>query len=167
MRLPAVVLLLGLSAVPLSAQEPGDDATRALELRQRIEERFAARVREDLGLSDQQASKMRETVGGYFAKRRALEADERRYREVLGAQLRPGVAANRDSVSRLVEAMAELKVRYAETYKAELRDLSSFLDPVQRAQFFLMRERLLENVRRARELRRDEDGVPPRRRLRP
>jgi hypothetical protein len=53
-------------------------------------------------------------------------------------------------------------VRYVETYRAEVRDLSSFLDPVQRAQFLILRERLLDRVREA-----QENGPGRRRLLRP
>jgi len=157
------LLLLGLSltgAGSLAAQDPGDDTGRAGELRRQIEDRFTARVQEELGLNDQQALKLRETVGVYFVKRRTLEAEERRLRQGLAAELRPGVAANKDNVARLTDQLLDNKVRYVETYRAEVKDLGAFLDPVQRAQFLIMRERLLDRVKEAQE-------NAPRRRLRP
>ena len=163
MRFPAL-LLLGLSfgALPLAAQDPGDDSGRAGQLRRQIEERFTARVQEELGLNDQQALKLRETVGVYFVKRRTLEAEERRLRQGLAAELRPGVAANKDNVARLTDQLLDNKVRYVETYRAEVKELSTFLDPVQRAQFLILRERLLDRVKEA-----QENAAPGRRRLRP
>jgi hypothetical protein len=158
------LLLLGLSlagAGPLAAQEPGDDSGRAGELRRQIEDRFAARVQEELGLNDQQALKLRETVGIYFVKRRTLEAEERRLRQALAAELRPGVAANKDNVARLTDQLLDNKVRYVESYRAEVKDLAGFLDPVQRAQFLIMRERLLDRVKEA------QENAPRRRLLRP
>lgn len=157
------LLLLGLSLsgpVTLAAQDSADDPGRAGMLRRQIEERFAARVQEELGLTDQQALKLRETVGVYFVKRRTLEAEERRLRQSLAGELRPGVAANKDNVARLTDQLLDNKVRYVETYRSEVKELSGFLDPVQRAQFLILRERLLDRVREAQD-------AAPRRRLRP
>lgn len=156
-------LLLGLSlmgAAPLLAQGEGDDTGRAGTLRQMIEDRFTARVQEELGLTDQQSLKLRETVGTYFVKRRALEAEERRLRQALAGELRPGVAANKETVGRLTDQLLDNKVRYVESYRSEIRDLSTFLDPVQRAQFLILRERLLDRVRQA------QENAPRRRALR-
>lgn len=164
MKFPALLLLgltIGASA-PLAAQDIGDDTGRAGQLRRQIEERFTARVQEELGLNDQQALKLRETVGVYFVKRRTLEAEERRLRQSLAGELRPGVAANKDNVARLTDQLLDNKVRYVETYRSEVKDLSGFLDPVQRAQFLILRERLLDRVKEA-----QESGAPGRRRLRP
>jgi Spy/CpxP family protein refolding chaperone len=161
-------LVLGCCLVgvaPLAAQDPGNDSGRAGTLRREIEDRFAARVQEELGLTDQQALKLREVVGSYFVKRRALEAEERRLKQSLAGELRPGVAANKDNVARLTDQLLDNKVRYVETYRSEVKELSTFLDPVQRAQFLILRERLLDRVRQAQEQRQEVGGR--RRLLRP
>lgn len=156
----AVLVLAG--AAPLAAQTE-DSATpaprTAQSLRRQIEDRFAARVQEELRLSDTQAAQLRATVDTYGDRRRALVREERRVRAAVAVQLRPGVAADRDSVGRLVDTLAELKVRYAQTFRDELQDMEDYLDPVQRAQFFALRERLL---RRVEEFRHRGEG--PRRR---
>ncbi len=136
------------------------------EQRRLIEERFTARVREELGLTDQQASRMTEVVGAYFVKRRVMEQEERRLRQGLAGELRPGVAADRENVGRLTDQLLDLKIRYVQSYKDEVRELSAFLDPVQRAQFLIMRERLLDRIQQAQEARADTAGPPFRRRLR-
>lgn len=163
MRTVTLVLLLGLSlarGAPLAAQDPTDeDSGRAGQLRRQIEDRFTQRVQEELGLTDQQALKLRETVGTYFVKRRTLEAEERKLRQGLAAELRPGVAANKETVARLTDQLLDNKVRYVETYRSEVKDLSAFLDPVQRAQFLILRDRLLKRIEEA------QDAAPGRRRL--
>jgi hypothetical protein len=165
--LTAVVgLLLGFAS--LRAQDTGPEpGERALELRRQIEERFALRVQEELGLTDQQTSRMRDVVGGYFVKRRGMEAEERRLRQSMAGELRPGVAANKERVGRLTDQLLELKVRYAQSYRDEVKDLSGFLDPVQVAQFLVLRERLFDRIREAQENRDDQAGVRRRRLLRP
>jgi hypothetical protein len=149
MRRPLLVLATLLCTTgPLLAQEDAGDPGV---LRQRIADRFAARVQEELGLSDQQASRMRDVVGGYFVKRRNMEAEERRVRQALAGELRPGVAANKENVARLTNQLLDGKIRHTQSFKDEVRDLSAFLDPVQVAQFLVLRERLLDRIRAAQE----------------
>ncbi|HXI20645.1 MAG TPA: hypothetical protein VNH46_06150 [Gemmatimonadales bacterium] len=163
-----LLFLVGVAALagPVVAQENPDGA-RAIRLRRQIEDRFAARVQEALGLDDHQALQLREVVGTYFVKRRTLEAEERKIRQGLAGELRPGVAANKDHVAQLTDQLLDNKVRYVQTYQDEVKELGTFLDPVQRAQFLIMRERLLDQIRRAQERAQDSSDVaaPPRRRL--
>jgi len=171
MRTTRWLFILGLLFAPrLTAQETGTaDQGRAGELRRLIEERFTARVQEELGLTDQQSSRLREVVWQYFGKRRAMEAEERQLRQGLAAELRPGVAANSEHVARLTDQLLDLKLRYVQSYKDELRDQSAFLNPVQRAQYLILRERLLDRIKEAQDLRASDSTPTPvrRRRLRP
>lgn len=160
------VLLLGLLLVGgmTSVQAQGEDnPARAESLRVIIQERFARQVQQQLGLTQEQADKMRATALSWFAKRRTLEIQERRLKLALAAQMRPGQAADQDSVARLTDLLLTLKIQQVQTYRDELKEMT-YLTPVQRAQFFVMRERLLEAIQNAQE----ENLAPaPRRRLRP
>jgi hypothetical protein len=90
---------------------------------------------------------MQTTVRGYFRNRRMLEMEEQRLRREVGAELRPGVAADSDRLNRLLDDLVDVRVRYAQSYRDESRDLAKFLTPVQRGQYFMMRERLFDQVR--------------------
>jgi len=163
MRSLVVVLTFAAAGLgTISAQDPDTTRPRAQELRERIEERFAQRVQEQLGLTDQQTTKLRATSRQYGDRRRGLEARERDLRLALTGQLRPGVAANPDSVARLTKALLDLRVDYAKTWRDEMDDLS-YLTPVQRAQLYVMRDRLLQRVQEIR----DERGGWRRRRASP
>ena len=146
-----LLILLGLCTfVPASgaAQEPATpDSARAEQLRQEIESRFAARVREQLGLTDDQSRRMERTVRDYFRKRRALEVEEQGLRRDAAAELRPGVAADTDRLSRVLDQLIDVRIRYAQSYRDESRELATYLTPVQRGQYFMMRERLFDQVR--------------------
>lgn len=144
-----LVAAVFLAAVPALAQDSLAPDRRAVTPRQLLEERFTQRVKEDLGLTDEQAAKLRTVAASWFLKRRALEVDERALRQALAGQLRPGVAANTDSVTRVTQRLLDLKVAYAETYREENKELG-FLTPVQRAQFYVLRERLLDALAQAR-----------------
>lgn len=141
-----------LVAPSLAAQQP-DTARRgprAEALRERVRERFAQRVQQELDLSPDQMDRLRTTAATYATERRDLELRQRTLRDALALQLRPGVAASQDSVARLTDSLLALRVRYASSFEAEQAELARYLDPVQRARLWVMRERLLD---RARELR--------------
>jgi hypothetical protein len=150
-------LLLGCAALaalytmPALAQEPGGPAPRREELRRRLEERFALRVQEELGLSTDQMSRLRSTSREFAGRRRELEGRQRELRRALTDQMRPGVAADKDSVAKLADGLVDLRVDYAQTLKDEMTQLRGYLDPVQRAKLLIFRERLLERVQRLRQ----------------
>jgi hypothetical protein len=159
MRLNAAVTLaiLALSPSVARAQDTLPAPVRAQRLRQMIEARFGERLKEELGLTDDQAAKLKVSLATVASRRRAMEADERTMRQALASQLRPGVAANADSVGRLVESLTNHRIAYAQTFKDELRDLSTILTPVQRGQYLMLRDRLMQ---RAQDLRQGRAGPP-------
>ncbi len=157
MSLLALLALVG-SVEPVLAQDSSAaPAPASAEMRARIEARFTERVKTELGLTDEQTARLKEVAGGWYDKRRAMEGDERSLRQALAGQLRPGIAANPDSVTRIVNQLLDLKVKYAESYREENKQLG-FLTPVQRAQYYSLRERLLDALKQARQMRRAGGG---------
>jgi hypothetical protein len=149
----AVTALIG--APEARAQDVGgeDNPVRNQALRQQIEDRFAARVKAEIGLTDQQLARLRATSTTYGGRRRDLAAQERVLRSALDAQMRPGVAANQDSVSKLTDGLVNLRASYAQTLRDENREMAQYLTPVQRSQVFAMRERFTRRIREIREQR--------------
>ena len=164
-RLMLLSFVLSFPVPALVAQRT--PAPRAAMLRRELEQRFAAQMREQLQLTGDQETKVRGIMSGYAEKRRALENDERAMRQALNGQLRPGIAADADSVAKLVDAISAARVNYARLIQDEMRELATVLDPVQRGQLFLMRDRLLQWVQemrdaaRARGETRRPGGPPP------
>jgi DNA anti-recombination protein RmuC len=130
-----------------------NDPVRVQALRQQIEDRFAARVKAEAGLTDQQLARLRETSMTYGSRRRELAAQERVLRSALASQMRPGVAANQDSVSKLTDNLVNLRASYAQALRDENREMAQYLTPVQRSQVMAMRERLTQRIREIREQR--------------
>jgi len=157
--------LLTTVGAPLAAQDSTAPGPRALALRHRIEERFAARIQEQLGLSNEQMTKLGATTMKFGGRRRDLEGRQLAIRRAMELQLRPGIAANRDSVAKLMDNLLGGRVAYAQTYRDESSELKTYLDPVQRAQLMTMRERLLRHARQFRE--RYGEGAGQRGRRRP
>jgi hypothetical protein len=152
--------LLTLGAVlPLAAQQSSPDSTpaatpRADELRRRVRERFAERVQQELDLNPDQMTRLRATAGTFGTERRQLESRQAQLRKALATELRPGVAASKDSVARLTDSLLALRVRYVESFRTEQAQMAAYLDPVQRARLLVMRERLLDRAREFRHRRR-------------
>lgn len=130
----------------LVAQDTLNDPVRTERLRQLIEVRFGDRLKEELGLTADQTTRLRVVLAGLAARRRGMEQEERGMRRALATQLRPGVAANADSVARLVDALTGHRVAYAQTFRDEMRELAGILSPVQRGQYLLLRDRLMQRA---------------------
>lgn len=151
-RVLLCLLLLGGAATPLLAQEPRT-SHRGTQLRERIEHRFAERIRTELDLTDEQAARLKEVAKENGTRRRELRRRERALRGALEEQLRADAGADPDSVARLTRELLDLRVEYAESWRDEMARLS-FLTPVQRARLMVMRDRLLQRVHEMREDRR-------------
>lgn len=151
MRVPILCALAALLAAPLAAQQPTPERGA---LRQRIQQAFLRRVTEELGLTPTQVSQLRATEQRMFTRRRTLEGETRRLNQALARQLRPGVAANPDSVATLTDSLLSLRVSYARVFQEEEEEMSHYLTPVQRGQYYLLRERLLQRVQEVRKGRR-------------
>jgi hypothetical protein len=154
-------IVLGLAAVlPLSAAPVWSQQQRVPRMDSRprveLERRFAERVRQELRLTDEQAARLHNAVAEHTKRRDELSTQAHALRAALADQLRPGVAADNDSVARLTDELVGLRLRYAESFRREWGELSKFLTPVQRARFLVMRERV---VRAAREIR-ERRGTP-------
>lgn len=157
-RITMLVLGLAVAATTaLSAQAPDPRVQR---LRTQLEQRFAERIRAELGLTEEQAGRVGPILERRARERRQVEAQERQMRMALGRQLRPGIAANSDSVSALLDGIAQSRVRYAELMRDELRDLSEVLTPVQRGQFYLLRDRILTRAQELLDQRPRPQGPP-------
>ncbi len=145
---------------PLGAQQAPRLDGRAPLLRARVEEAFLRRAKQELALTDDQSTRLARVLEASGGRRAELDQVDRRSRQALAAQLRPGVAANADSVTRLLDALVANRVAHAETFRTEMRELSGILSPVQRGQFLLLRDRMLDQVRNMTKL---QPGGPQRR----
>lgn len=167
--------VVGLVLAPaLAAQQDSStvpDSAERERLQQEIERRFGTVVQQQLGLTNDQADKLRATEARFRARRRAVVRQQLLLRFGLQDQMRPGRAANPDSVRRLMDAIQANRSDLLQLDQAQDREMAGYLTPVQRAQYQMLRERFL---RRLQEVRRERagqgaarPGLRPRRRLRP
>jgi hypothetical protein len=156
-----VVTLLAVSGLRAQAPVDTSDDAEVQQLQQRIRQRWNERVRQDLKLSNDQASHLQATEGRFLERRRELGRNQRAVADALHAQLQPGVAANSDRVRQLMDARDRNRAALAQLERDEDREIGGYLSPVQHARYQVMREQLRRRIQEIREQRR---GMGPQRR---
>jgi len=157
MRKYMLLSLVVLLAPSLSAQQR--DTVEAGRLRAQIESTFTRRVQKDLNLSQDQAAKLRVTQERFGARRRDVMQQQMERRRALENQMQPGIAANADSVRRLMDGIQTGRAEMLKIEQDQDREMSGYLTPVQRARYQQMRERLMQRVGELRMERREGRGM--------
>src|SRR5213593_3891742 len=155
-------MLLSLSvllAPCLSAQQR--DTVEAGRLRGQIESTFNRRVQQDLNLSQDQAAKLRATQERFGARRRDVMQQQMERRRALENQMQPGIAANSDSVRKLMDGIQTGRAEMLKIEQDQDREMAGYLSPVQRARYQQMRERLMQRIGEMRMERREGRGMRP------
>jgi len=149
------------AAAAVRAQTPPDTSERAevQQLRQQIRQRWHERVRRDLDLSNDQAAKLQATEDRFLERRRDLAGRQGTVNEALRGQLRPGIAANQDSVRSLMDARDRSRATLAQLDREEEKEIGGYLNPVQHARYQMMREQLRRRIEQIREQRRARGQV--------
>jgi len=161
--------VLALVWVPVLAGQqdstPPPDSTERERLQQQIEDRFAQVVQQQLRLNDDQVTKLRGTEERFRGRRREIVRRQVALRFALSGQMCPGCAADPDSVRRLMDGIDANRGELFRMQQEQDREIAGYLTPVQRAQYQLLRERL---INRLGQIRRERlQGGEPRRPLRP
>jgi Spy/CpxP family protein refolding chaperone len=134
----ALALLLAAAPALVAQGKNPADTGRAARM-----QRWQGQMRMQLGLTDDQAAKLRATREKFMPQRRDIMQRERAVHEGLRGQLQPGVAANSDSVRKLLDAHMQVRVALAQLDRDQDRELAAFLTPVQRARIEMMYEHMM------------------------
>ncbi len=157
----AVLLAPGLAAQQggrdsMSAQS---DTAEAGRLRAQIEKAFGDRVQQELKLTPDQATKLRATQEQFGARRRMLIQQQLERRRAIDDQMQPGIAANSDSVRKLMDGMRTGRAEMLKIDQEQDREMSGYLTPVQQARFQQMREQFMRRVSEMRMQRQEGRGM--------
>ncbi len=159
------VVLLAIAAPGLRAQTPPDTGREregkgeVQQLQRELRQRWNARVRDNLGLSNDQATRLQTTEDTYLAQRRDMAQRQRAINEAMRGQLQPGVAANEDSVRKLMAARERNRTSLTQLERDEDREIAGYLNPVQHARYQMMREQLRQRIQQLRQERRGRGGA--------
>jgi len=151
-----VSLLLVLVSPALAAQRPPDrdGGVPVQRLRQQIRQRWSVQVRRQLSLTEAQAAQLQTTEERFFQQRREIQQRQWAVFRGLREQLQPGIAADPDSVRKLMDARLQNRAAMAQLERDEDEEMAGYLSPVQRARYQLMRQRLQERIAEMRRQRR-------------
>ena len=86
-------------------------------------------------------------------------AQQMERRRALDNQMRPGIPAKPDSVNKLLAGLRSGRGDILRLEQDQDEEMSSYLTPVQRAQYQQMRERLVQRVSEMRMQRRGDRGA--------
>jgi len=155
----AVLLAPCLAAQQRDSMSAQSDTAEAGRLRARIESTFTRRVQQDLNLSQDQATKLRTTQERFGTRRRDVMQQQLQRRRALENQMQPGIAANSDSVRKLMDGIQTGRAEMLRIEQDQDREMASYLTPVQRARYQQMREQLMRRVGELRMQRREGRGM--------
>jgi hypothetical protein len=147
-RIWLIPTMLGLLAAPALAQGPGMPPEQ---LRAQIMQRFTTNYRETAGLTDEQFEQFRDVTERTFERQAQLQRRERELWQALEGQMRPGIAADEDSLQAVMGALFDVQAERVEGSRAAQAEYAAFLSPVQQAQLMLALRRFMfqiEGVRR-------------------
>ncbi len=159
MRKAILALLLIFVTGPLAAQEQGPPARDAL--RRQVLDRFMQNFIQQAGLDDEQRVEFQQTTQRQFGERVQQQRRRRQLVRALDEQLRPGVAANPDSVTALLESLVVVGEEMAAAVRTHQEEYAAFLTPVQHGLFVIHYERFqrqIEGVQRRQMPRRGNRG---------
>jgi hypothetical protein len=130
-------------------------------LRQRVRQAFAGVVRKQLNLNAAQMQTLQRTDQKYEQQRRAVVLDEREARLGLRSAMEDSTGhPDQEKIAQYLDQLVRGQRRRAELLDAEQKELATFLLPLQRAQYFSLKERL---ARKLLELQADSSAGPGRR----
>ena len=151
-----IVASLFVTAVAMAAQPAPANAQRPV-LEQQLRQRMAAITRQRLGLNDSQMSQLEQSNARFSPQLTQLIANERETRRQLRLEL-TAPTPNQQHVSALIDQSINLQKQRVSLVEAEQKDLSRFMNPVQRAQYLALQTELR---RRAQEMARQNSSSNP------
>jgi hypothetical protein len=170
-RASSIALLVGALASTAAAQRgdsgrlrPGGRGGRGQPpaerqmLQRQVRQAFAKAVRRQLDLNDEQMRKLQSVDFKYERQRVALLRDERQARLGLKAAMDDSASVDQAKVETYLSQLVKAQRTRADLLEGEQKELAGFLNPLQRAKYFAMKERL---NRRMQELAQPEGGRGP------
>jgi Spy/CpxP family protein refolding chaperone len=129
--------------------------------RQALEQQFRQRseqiVRQRLNLNDDQVNRLRSVNANIGGQRNALLQQERAVRMDLRDEMSKGTAADQSKVSQLMAQAHDLQSKRFALQQDEQQQLSSFMTPVQVAQYVGLQAQIRQRIR---EMQRGQNGEP-------
>ncbi|MEP6493624.1 MAG: hypothetical protein ABJF01_13145 [bacterium] len=115
-------------------------------LERAVNQAVAKAVRRQLNLNDPQMESLKRVGQKFDVQRRTLLRDERATRQNLKAAMTDSAGPDQPRISQYIDQLTQVQHQRADLLAAEQKELSSFLTPMQRAQYLSLRERVTARV---------------------
>ncbi len=172
MRRTLIAVLLPCVATVAHGQRPLTERRGAAPRRAQMEQQFQRNLSQiaqrQIGLTDEQMTRLQQTSRRFDERRRALAMEERMLRATLRRELlseaKPAgaVAGNADQavVGRALDRVHQVQRERVDLQIEEQRAFAAFMTPVQRARYAALQEHVRRRVEAIRRNR--ADTIPPR-----
>ena len=144
---------------------PGRAAGRAedqanLPVRQKVRQAFLARVRQELNLDQPKMRRLNQTEQSFNRQRNELNQSERQTRQSLAAAMQDSTP-DQGKIDGYINQLIQVQRKRADLLEAEQKELSSFLTPMQRAQYLSLNQQMQARMRAVTQAGRGPAGPPP------
>jgi periplasmic protein CpxP/Spy len=140
------------SGPPGGPPRPGGPGGRA------VMQRLAQAVQRRLGLTDDQATRLRTTTARFATQRQQLMAQERETRRALRRLSEGADSVDQQGIARNLDELLRIQERRIQIVGEEQRELARFLTPLQRAQYLALQERAFRAAQQQRQQRQRPAG---------
>jgi alanyl-tRNA synthetase len=130
-------------------------------LERQVRQAVARVVRQRLNLNDQQMQSLTRVDNKFDAQRRNLLRDERTARQNLKAAMADTAAPDQNRISQYLDQLTQAQHQRADLLASEQKELSTFLTPMQRAQYLSIKERVTARMLQLQQTTGGGRGVPP------
>ncbi len=145
MRALSLTMALIVAGTSVVSAQQGQMRQRQM-LQQQVMQRYMQNYKQQAGLNDKQFQDFTQLTERAYNERTELQQRERVLWQALEGQMKPGVAADADSLVNLIDAIFDVQEELIETERRNQADMAEFLTPVQRAQLMLSQRRLQHNI---------------------
>lgn len=160
-RIVMALVLLAAAGTAAAAQGNRPQDARRDSLEARVRARMAVMLRTQVGLNDEQITRLRAVNRRFEGQRRTLFEQERRVRSDLRAAL-AGDSAQDARIAPLLDRTIQLQRERLDLLEAEQKELATFMSPTQRARLYGMEEQMRRRMQEMRDSR-PSNGGPDRR----
>jgi periplasmic protein CpxP/Spy len=122
-------------------------------LEMEVRRNFARLVRQRVGLTDAQMTRLIPITQKYEQQRRQIQMQERDARVSLQTAMRNEQAADPKLLEQQMQTILDVHKRRAALLEAEQRELAEFMTPVQRVKFMAVQEQIRRNLEQMRQRR--------------
>ncbi|MEX2177404.1 MAG: Spy/CpxP family protein refolding chaperone [Gemmatimonadaceae bacterium] len=153
-RVPVLALLLLGAAPGVALAQRGDRGATGQQNRAQLEadvrRGFARAVRQQVGLTDAQMTRLSTVTERFARDRRTLQNEERSTRISLQQFIRGTAGADSARIESALQQLVDIQLRRVRLNEAEQRELAAFMSPLQRAKFMALQEQVRRRVEQQR-----------------